>query len=164
MRALLQRHDKRSTMGSATIDFFFGRHPSPLLSTAQSTQSPLRGGKKKKKSIAYPKKLKKARVSKEMAAAAHWHPRGLAITSRGGSHCPPSRPRPGAGSNPRSLSRRPAARLYGGRQPRTSTSAAAVGRYGTAPRDIAQRRSCPSLVVSFLPTLLHCFLFFVFFF
>lgn len=81
--------------------FFFGRHPSLLLSTAQSTQSPL----EKKKSIAYPKKLKKARISKEMAAAAQRHPRGLAITSRGALSLPTHTlppPRPGAGSNPRS--------------------------------------------------------------
>lgn len=103
----------------------------------------------KKKSIAYPKKLKKARISKEMAAAAQRHPRGLAITSRGAPHCPPTPSPPLGRGRARTrgpLTRRPAARLHGGRRPRAPTPAAAAGRYGTAPRDAAQRRSFPGVL------------------
>lgn len=145
MRALLQGHEKRSAVGSATPDFF----SADILHCFSLQHSQLKAHWKKKKSIAYPKKLKKARISKEMAAAAQRHPRGLAITSRGAPHCPPTPSPPLGRGRARTrgpLTRRPAARLYGGRRPRAPTPAAAAGRYGTAPRDAAQRRSFPGML------------------
>lgn len=121
------------------------------LSTAQSTQSPL----EKKKSIAYPKKLKKARISKEMAAAAQRHPRGLAITSRGAPHCPPTPSPPssaGGGLEPAVPSlggRLPGCTEGGGPalRPPPRLQVGTAPRLGTLPSAAPFLGCCPSLVV-----------------
>lgn len=126
--------------------FFFGRHPSLLLSTAQSTQSPLE--KKKKHSL--PKETKKGKNKQRNGSSCSEAPTGLSHHEQGGpSHCPPTPSPPLGRGRARTrgpLTRRPAARLYGGRRPRAPTPAAAAGRYGTAPRDAAQRRSFPGVL------------------
>lgn len=108
----------------------------------------------KKKSIAYPKKLKKARISKEMAAAAQRHPRGLAITSRGAPHCPPTPSPPSAGGG-----LEPAVPSLGGRlpgctegggpalRPPPRLQVGTAPRLGTLPSAVPFLGCCPSLVV-----------------
>lgn len=153
MRALLQGHEKRSAVGSATPDFFSADilHCFSLYSTVNSKPT----GGKKKKSIAYPKKLKKARISKEMAAAAQRHPRGLAITSRGAPHCPPTPSPPssaGGGLEPAVPSlggRLPGCTEGGGPalRPPPRLQVGTAPRLGTLPSAAPFLGCCPSLVV-----------------
>lgn len=125
--------------------FFFGRHPSLLLSTAQSTQSPLE--KKKKHSL--PKETKKGKNKQRNGSSCSEAPTGLSHHEQGGPSLPTHTLPPLGRGRARTrgpLTRRPAARLHGGRRPRAPTPAAAAGRYGTAPRDAAQRRSFPGVL------------------
>lgn len=124
--------------------FFFGRHPSLLLSTAQSTQSPL---EKKKHSL--PKETKKGKNKQRNGSSCSEAPTGLSHHEQGGPSLPTHTLPPLGRGRARTrgpLTRRPAARLHGGRRPRAPTPAAAAGRYGTAPRDAAQRRSFPGVL------------------
>lgn len=151
MRALLQGHEKRSAVGSATPDFF----SADILHCFSLQHSQLKAHWKKKKSIAYPKKLKKARISKEMAAAAQRHPRGLAITSRGApltAHPHPPPPSAGGGLEPAVPSlggRLPGCTEGGGPalRPPPRLQVGTAPRLGTLPSAVPFLGCCPSLVV-----------------
>lgn len=117
------------------------------LSTAQSTQSPL---EEKKKKHSLPKETKKGKNKQRNGSSCSEAPTGLSHHEQGGPSLPTHTLPPllgrGRARTRGPLTRRPAARLHGGRRPRAPTPAAAAGRYGTAPRDAAQRRSFPGVL------------------
>lgn len=104
-------------------------------------------GKKKKHSL--PKETKKGKNKQRNGSSCSEAPTGLSHHEQGGPSLPTHTLPPLGRGRARTrgpLTRRPAARLYGGRRPRAPTPAAAAGRYGTAPRDAAQRRSFPGVL------------------
>lgn len=147
MRALLQGHEKRSTVGSATPIFFFF-FSADILHCFSLQHSQLKAHWKKKKH-SLPKETKKGKNKQRNGSSCSEAPTGLSHHEQGGPSLPTHTLPPLGRGRARTrgpLTRRPAARLHGGRRPRAPTPAAAAGRYGTAPRDAAQRRSFPGML------------------
>lgn len=130
--------------------FFFGRHPSLLLSTAQSTQSPLE--KKKKHSL--PKETKKGKNKQRNGSSCSEAPTGLSHHEQGGPSLPTHTLPPSAGGG-----LEPAVPSLGGRlpgctegggpalRPPPRLQVGTAPRLGTLPSAVPFLGCCPSLVV-----------------
>lgn len=151
MRALLQGHEKRSTVGSATPDFF----SADILHCFSLQHSQLKAHWKKKKKHSLPKETKKGKNKQRNGSSCSEAPTGLSHHEQGGpSHCPPTPSPPSAGGG-----LEPAVPSLGGRlpgctegggpalRPPPRLQVGTAPRLGTLPSAVPFLGCCPSLVV-----------------
>lgn len=150
MRALLQGHEKRSTVGSATPDFF----SADILHCFSLQHSQLKAHWKKKKH-SLPKETKKGKNKQRNGSSCSEAPTGLSHHEQGGpltAHPHPPPPSAGGGLEPAVPSlggRLPGCTEGGGPalRPPPRLQVGTAPRLGTLPSAVPFLGCCPSLVV-----------------